>query len=807
MTKELISRLYSSDKETRKNAVYRILFDRRHDLVPELKQAARYEEDEETGVLIAQTCLTLETFVRDYSIERQILEFLQSDAGLAEMSSKYWDYLITHGSSKMIIAVLGVMETVPPKAQDFIESCLNHLDPEIRAIACKIAIKSGRPTHFAYVLNLITDPDPMVAETAFRAVNELPPAQMNIILDYALGSPDEWVLQNVAPFLPLIITNDLRSVVAKVQYHQHPLVAKKAREALKHLDSIPFVSKRSRNKDSSVRSDENRKTSDEKEKDKFASFKEQMEQKRLQKLEEERIKREEEERIAAELEGTSEDELSEFAETLKEFEEEIQTTSGGDVKPEVEEDKPLAEDLDFENEQAVLEQVDDNVDLNKVVEEIDLVVNQAEEAGEIPDELKIGETVPTGNPEKYHEESNSAVLSDEVPDFEEISETIELNVESEEPNDNQAVKADLIADSELVTEHEKILLQKNESKEKSDDLETLQKNMTNADGVEVSDEYTSEIEVEDVDLAEIADDIDIEVVEEKPAQEAAEKTFAKDTAVKAEKPAERQPPAKEKIEEEKIPVGAIKLPPIPAAQTIVSRFPSFIADPFARFFKPALPADILVNIQQVANNLIAYLNLCFLQSCLFFAPPSEVVTRSIKECLRGHLIGPTSLRCLHNFALAMKQSRENPVFFTFSLANLISESSDSNPLLMLRELKEYLKSPVEPLEETLPQAVEGLADIIRGLKAILNNPIVMKAPKGARQPFADLSGPLAEVLPPDKRPAIELPEGEAVVLSRDGTEALGLYPYFKYSKRKLIFNKPEEKEFAVLLDRLEIDLG
>jgi hypothetical protein len=83
----------------------------------------------------------------------------------------------------------------------------------------------------------------------------------------------------------------------------------------------------------------------------------------------------------------------------------------------------------------------------------------------------------------------------------------------------------------------------------------------------------------------------------------------------------------------------------------------------------------------------------------------------------------------------------------------------------------------------------------------------MKAPKGAREPYADLGGPLANVLPKEKRPGIELPPGEAVVLSRDGTEAFGLYPYFKYSKRKLHFARPTDPEFKILLDRLEISLN
>lgn len=38
-TKELISHLYSSDEYLKKEAIYRILFDRRSDLLPELKKS------------------------------------------------------------------------------------------------------------------------------------------------------------------------------------------------------------------------------------------------------------------------------------------------------------------------------------------------------------------------------------------------------------------------------------------------------------------------------------------------------------------------------------------------------------------------------------------------------------------------------------------------------------------------------------------------------------------------------------------------------------------------------------------------
>ncbi|MFZ5951728.1 MAG: hypothetical protein ACOYXC_13540 [Candidatus Rifleibacteriota bacterium] len=815
MSKEIISRLYSTEAEVRKEAVYRILFDRMHELIPELKQAAFYEQNEDIALLIAQVAMTLEAFPRDQSIERLILEDMSRESGLNEMPKKMWDYLALHGNSQMLIAIMGAMnETIPPQAQDFMESCLNHGDPEIRSMACGIAINSGRPTHFAHVLNLITDPDPMVSEAAFKVVRNLPPSQMVIILDYALGSPDEWVLQNVAPFLPLLINNDLRKVIAKVQYHQHPLVSKKAREALKQLDSVPFVSKRAKDKQGEEEETEVGEGGENSEKEDFRSFKKEMEEKRRKHMEEERLKREEKERIDAEIAGTSEDEIEELAGELEQFKEEISETSGHDVAPVVEDDEPLIENLDFENEKAVLEEVDESAELEQVAEELEKTVVNVDEENSEP-EMKLepvsdqeepvidfdrvqqeieqelqAETEGKSEPEDEISttgapDSNENAREDSSTQAANVPRAIELAESGDYQESTPAAVIISVDDSELAVE------------ETDDTIENI---MVEEVSIEIEDEIASEPE----EKAERQPAKESRPAEVKVAGHAAKTSTDRETFLPAGKTIAKVA-AKPAKKEEPVPEGAIKIAPIPAAQTIVSRYPSFISDPFAELFRPALPENHLKNLQLAADNLIAYLNICFIQSCLFFAPASEVLTKSVKECLKGHLIGPTALRCLHNFALAMKQSRENPVFFTFSLANILTESSDTNPVMMLRELKEYLKEPIDPLEESLPQAIEGLAEILRGVKSILNNLIVMRAPKGAKEPFADLSGPLAQVLAADKRPAIELPPGEVVVLSRDGTEAFGLFPYFKYARRKIAYGAPSSAEFKILLERLEIE--
>jgi hypothetical protein len=83
----------------------------------------------------------------------------------------------------------------------------------------------------------------------------------------------------------------------------------------------------------------------------------------------------------------------------------------------------------------------------------------------------------------------------------------------------------------------------------------------------------------------------------------------------------------------------------------------------------------------------------------------------------------------------------------------------------------------------------------------------MKTPEGAKEPFADLGGPLAASLNENRRPLLDLPPGEVVIVSKDGSEAFGLYPFVKYNKRKTIFTMPGDAEMKVLFERLDIPLN
>ena len=63
---------------------------------------------------------------------------------------------------------------------------------------------------------------------------------------------------------------------------------------------------------------------------------------------------------------------------------------------------------------------------------------------------------------------------------------------------------------------------------------------------------------------------------------------------------------------------------------------------------------------------------------------------------------------------------------------------------------------------------------------------------------------MAKALPSEKRPSMDLPVGEIVLISTDGAEAFGLFPFFKYQKKKIIYTIPTKEELATFYERLEI---
>jgi len=224
----------------------------------------------------------------------------------------------------------------------------------------------------------------------------------------------------------------------------------------------------------------------------------------------------------------------------------------------------------------------------------------------------------------------------------------------------------------------------------------------------------------------------------------------------------------------------------------------------ARLFEPNSPLAHLETLRKLIESLLAFLNFTFIQTYMFFGTRSPKGDQVVMECLKSHLVGSNAVRSLHHLSLIIKNVAGTDSFFTFGLSRAITESGDNNPLLPLKELWEFLQTPQDPLEENLPAAVAALPQIMVSFKGFLQNAIVMKNLPGAREAFFDLTGPHAGPLKPADWPGLDLPPGEIIILSKDRSEALGLFPYFTFGGEHITFAVPDKKLIAILYERLEL---
>lgn len=252
--------------------------------------------------------------------------------------------------------------------------------------------------------------------------------------------------------------------------------------------------------------------------------------------------------------------------------------------------------------------------------------------------------------------------------------------------------------------------------------------------------------------------------------------------------------------------GAIELPRSQMITSILERYPSFVAEPLGRLFEPADAASLLKALKALLEPLTAFLSFTFMQTYLFFTPRNPKGDQVVKDALKAHLSGPNAVRFLHHLSLLIKGASGDG-FFTVALAKAMSESSaDTNPLFVLREISEFLQTPPDEAADGLTQVAEVLPPLLTSFKGILHNPIVLRLPPGAREPFLNLSGPKPAPLAPADRPGLDLPPNELILLSKDRSEALGLFPYFTFDGQRVVFRAPAEAEFQTLLERLELTL-
>lgn len=757
---DILKSLYSKDSQVRKDAVYKILFNREYNLTDDLKKAATLELEEDIAILMAQVVLNLETFVRDSEIEKRIVLHLDNNKGIYRLDRQMWEYLSNSGTSKMMLAILGMLqEGIPPEAMSFLEVCLNHADPRIRTAACSVAIESSRPAHFACVLNLVTDPDVNVSQTAFNLINNLPSKELEVMIDYCLSSSDEEIIESVAPFIPLLATSELKQVIKKNLNHSNVVVRKKTSEALRKLNFEAESADKSKSLGSKQNEGEALSSSFESEetKPRVISLRDKLNKKRIEREQEAQLDLHHNQEHIKEIQA-SESEIKSFSEQLNAFEKELEpekTTANNsksiflskdnfnlgvdDVNIEHEYQSELNSKNDFEFMQVKQSSIEAN---NKPGSEVDML--QPESLSNSATDLqrsKIETDDKNGSLDDFDLYAAAEQVQSEVP-FKQTSYDLKNNETKDlhESVDNKGSKSDI-------------------SINKPSD-NTLCKN--------------------EADLAQSKIKTKKNIV-------------ATSTKV-------RTPASKESAQKARLSVGK----PCPVGNNIIKMYPSFLSEPYAEIFTQSESHKILESLGKCLKNYIAFLNLCFLQCCIFYASPSDMINQNAKDCLENRLTGPTALRWLHNFAMSLRRTGENKSFFTFKLARKFTSGSDKNPLLLARELDQYLKSPVKPLEETLLMAIKGITNILSGSQVILNNSAIMKTPAGVSKPYANFTGPRAFALAANQEPLIELPAGEIVIISEDGSEALGLHPFFKCRKNRACFVNPSQAELNVLIKRLEL---
>ncbi len=817
---EFVINLYSSDNEKKKTAIYQILFDRKMDLLEELKKASTFEQDEKTAVLMAQVVMVLESFPRDMGMEKRILAALQFSKGVMELSVEQWKYLEFNAPSKMIVSILSIMSGVPILAQSFVESCLLSLDPVVRSCAPRVGVMSSRPTHFVQVLKLIQDKDPGVVKSAYDVISKIPSNEMGLLLEGALSSSDSWLLENIAPFLPLLVNEDLRWLVGKLQYHTHEMVAEYAKTALNKLNAQVL----SKVIDKPTEEEDN----------------------------EEEVEDTEEARLESELRNISMEEMQEFREKLELFDDGWKlAVDTNQMLENLDSLFPENIELDFEGEKSILTSIVNEEFEKELVSEADLhrkeqmeqLINLQkqfqEENEKLSKELKA-QITKVENLKTSFQGSVSFVEIDGVVTHE-LGDIIEFVVEApmEEPAvelmesveepveefvEELAETIDLMEASEIV---ETYTPEKNIELPETFDLpQTLE-----VDGIEELSELVKETDsdlleivrisnVEElVETSEIAEAVQVEAVQDEVVDNIEELESAQLEEVAT---VEEVIEAPEPMEIEKI-SQSLKAQPKPQSPTeikpidleelpndvriIAETYPSFVGDSLIRVYQANSTEEKLEQLKRALKELVGFLNLCFIQSCIYFAQGSDSLEQNVLQSLKNKLTGPAYLRNLHNFVVALKPAHGSSGFFTFTLAGILSESSVSNPLMLMRELDEFLKNPIEPVDENLEEAKEGFVEVLKGVKCIRNNPIIMRSPVGARLPYADLTGPLAVPMEATKAPLLDLPHGEIVILSRDRTEALGLYPIIKYNKRRTFYSHGTDTEFELLYDRLEIKVN
>lgn len=741
MIDPLLEGLADPDPEKRRRAIFGVLSHRRHDLVTLLYELALAEKDAGLAVLATQAVLSLRSAPAD---QRQdaLIERAVTDQSLESLEESAWEYLETAGTRRqrlLILAMLARRGSPLRQARGFLEHCISHCDPDVRIAACRPAAAAGSGRLLAWVLAAIEDPDAGVGREAVAAIQDVPRSTISGALEEALSDPDEWVPACVAEFLPVLADEEMRETISRGTESALPRVAVRSREALARLDARK-LSRQLPPPPPIPKSPE---------KPPEIQYSLPSSGPSLPKP-------------AVSVPPSGPLPWAHLVAPPAVAQPATRPASGQEVRPGCHASPP-ASTVSIATEASR----EPSVEVHTPV----ALSAEATERPKLDRVISMRNKIAAGTLVKPVEPPLApALIQAEPPSVSQTVPAASFDSQPRSPADNVAP---------LYIPH--------------DTSELAEADVWEAVSIDFAVPREPRLAVQlDPALHDGAPASDSLGREESPAD------IAASAVLEPNGPAPRIDSGAFDRQQD----GTLTLAKPPMIDTILGRYPSFVTGPLERFFQQAAPAVLMQALRAAIDPLIAFLSFTFLQTYLFFGSRTAKGDQAARDALNAHFSGPASVRLLHHLSLSVREV-PGDAFFSTGLAKKMNESSEGmNPLFMLREVTEFLKTPPGEAGEGLRQVAGGLPALLAACKEILQNPIVLKLPPGAREPYLNLSGPRPCPLSASERPGLDLPANEIVVLSKDRSEALGLFPYFTFDGRSVTFGVPSDAEFKTLLERL-----
>ena len=231
--------------------------------------------------------------------------------------------------------------------------------------------------------------------------------------------------------------------------------------------------------------------------------------------------------------------------------------------------------------------------------------------------------------------------------------------------------------------------------------------------------------------------------------------------------------------------------------SVLARFPSFLTRPLAGFAQEGDPNGRLTALQQLLVHLLTFLNYSSLQVALKYGQKEDRLLQAAANCLQERCRGAQGLKFLNSFAGVLRATKDPAGFFHFPLAVQMADPTGQSPLMVMKDLMTIAGGPDAP-EEKIAQAKPRLTQMLAGLKVMTQNRLLCRLPDGSKIPMVDVSGPTVTAPPADLTVSGDLPVGQIVILAKDGTSFVTLYPFFTLAKDHIAAAEPAPEALAPL---------